>query len=282
MRDYIFKRLLFLCSLLVLLICGGMVYSLVSGAVPAFEKFGFFHFISSVEWDPRPGNEQYGALAFITGTIMTSFLALVFCIPFSLPVALFTGEYFRGTRAPRSSVRSSTCCRYPFVVYGLMGFYTLRPFMVDLQLSEQGFGIFTAAVVLAVMIIPYASSLSAEFISMVPKELKEGAYSLGGTRLDVIRRVIFPVAGSGIFASYILALGRALGETMAVTMLSAIPISCLRLSLLPATRWPVSSPTSSEKPSGLKLSSLSAIRSIAIPHHAINHFIGKMINEKIS
>ena len=99
MRDYIFKRLLFLCSLLVLLICGGMVYSLVSGAVPAFEKFGFFHFISSVEWDPRPGNEQYGALAFITGTIMTSFLALVFCIPFSLPVALFTGEYFRGTRA---------------------------------------------------------------------------------------------------------------------------------------------------------------------------------------
>lgn len=109
MRDYIFKRLLFLCSLLVLLICGGMVYSLVSGAVPAFEKFGFFHFISSVEWDPRPGNEQYGALAFITGTIMTSFLALVFCIPFSLPVALFTGEYFRGTRQPRSSVRSSTC-----------------------------------------------------------------------------------------------------------------------------------------------------------------------------
>ena len=120
--------------------------------------------------------------------------------------------------------------------------------MVDLQLSEQGFGIFTAAVVLAVMIIPYASSLSAEFISMVPKELKEGAYSLGGTRLDVIRRVIFPVAGSGIFASYILALGRALGETMAVTMLIGNTNIRLRLSLLPATRWPVSSPTSSEKP----------------------------------
>jgi len=219
MRDYIFKRLLFLCSLLVLLICGGMVYSLVSGAVPAFEKFGFFHFISSVEWDPRPGNEQYGALAFITGTIMTSFLALVFCIPFSLPVALFTGEYFRGTRA--ATIIGSVIdllAGIPSIVYGLWGFYTLRPFMVDLQLSEQGFGIFTAAVVLAVMIIPYASSLSAEFISMVPKELKEGAYSLGGTRLDVIRRVIFPVAGSGIFASYILALGRALGETMAVMM----------------------------------------------------------------
>lgn len=196
MRDYIFKRLLFLCSLLVLLICGGMVYSLVSGAVPAFEKFGFFHFISSVEWDPRPGNEQYGALAFITGTIMTSFLALVFCIPFSLPVALFTGEYFRGTRA--ATIIGSVIdllAGIPSIVYGLWGFYTLRPFMVDLQLSEQGFGIFTAAVVLAVMIIPYASSLSAEFISMVPKELKEGAYSLGGTRLDVIRRVIFPVAG---------------------------------------------------------------------------------------
>ena len=270
MRDYIFKRLLFLCSLLVLLICGGMVYSLVSGAVPAFEKFGFFHFISSVEWDPRPGNEQYGALAFITGTIMTSFLALVFCIPFSLPVALFTGEYFRGTRA--ATIIGSVIdllAGIPSIVYGL-------------QLAEQGFGIFTAAAVLAVMIIPYASSLSAEFISMVPKELKEGAYSLGGTRLDVIRRVIFPVAGSGIFASYILALGRALGETMAVTMLIG------NTNILPTSFTSTGNTMASVianqfgEADGLKLSSLIAIGLLLFLITAIINFIGKMIMKKLS
>ena len=259
MRDYIFKRLLFLCSLLVLLICGGMVYSLVSGAVPAFEKFGFFHFISSVEWDPRPGNEQYGALAFITG------------------------EYFRGTRA--ATIIGSVIdllAGIPSIVYGLWGFYTLRPFMVDLQLSEQGFGIFTAAVVLAVMIIPYASSLSAEFISMVPKELKEGAYSLGGTRLDVIRRVIFPVAGSGIFASYILALGRALGETMAVTMLIG------NTNILPTSFTSTGNTMASVianqfgEADGLKLSSLIAIGLLLFLITAIINFIGKMIMKKLS
>ena len=245
-----------------------MVYSLVSGAVPAFEKFGFFHFISSVEWDPRPGNEQYGALAFITGTIMTSFLALV---------------YFRGTRA--ATIIGSVIdllAGIPSIVYGLWGFYTLRPFMVDLQLSEQGFGIFTAAVVLAVMIIPYASSLSAEFISMVPKELKEGAYSLGGTRLDVIRRVIFPVAGSGIFASYILALGRALGETMAVTMLIG------NTNILPTSFTSTGNTMASVianqfgEADGLKLSSLIAIGLLLFLITAIINFIGKMIMKKLS
>ena len=170
----------------------------------------------------------------------------------------------------------------PSIVYGLWGFYTLRPFMVDLLLSEQGFGIFTAAVVLAVMIIPYASSLSAEFISMVPKELKEGAYSLGGTRLDVIRRVIFPVAGSGIFASYILALGRALGETMAVTMLIG------NTNILPTSFTSTGNTMASVianqfgEADGLKLSSLIAIGLLLFLITAIINFIGKMIMKKLS
>ena len=154
--------------------------------------------------------------------------------------------------------------------------------MVDLQLSEQGFGIFTAAVVLAVMIIPYASSLSAEFISMVPKELKEGAYSLGGTRLDVIRRVIFPVTGSGIFASYILALGRALGETMAVTMLIG------NTNILPTSFTSTGNTMASVianqfgEADGLKLSSLIAIGLLLFLITAIINFIGKMIMKKLS
>ena len=125
------------------------------------------------------------------------------------------------------------------------------------------------------MIIPYASSLSAEFISMVPKELKEGAYSLGGTRLDVIRRVIFPVAGSGIFASYILALGRALGETMAVTML---PTS------FTSTGNTMASVIANQfgEADGLKLSSLIAIGLLLFLITAIINFIGKMIMKKLS
>lgn len=283
MRDFLFKRLLFCCSLLVLLICGGMVYSLVGGAVPAFEAFGFFRFIASPEWNPTAGSEHYGALSFIAGTVMTSFLALVICIPFSLPVALFTGEYFRGTRA--ATVIGSVIdllAGIPSIVYGLWGFYTLRPLLIDLYLSEQGFGVLTASIVLAIMIIPYAASLSSEFISMVPKELKEGAYSLGGTHLDVIRRVIFPVSGSGIFASYILALGRALGETMAVTMLigntNNLPSS------LTATGNTMASVIANQfgEADGLKLSSLIAIGLLLFLITAVINFIGKMVMKKLS
>ncbi|HIX02767.1 MAG TPA: phosphate ABC transporter permease subunit PstC [Candidatus Odoribacter faecigallinarum] len=283
MRDFIFKRLLFLCSLLVLLICGGMVYSLVSGAVPAFNTFGFWGFISSPEWNPTSGDEQYGALSFIVGTVATSFLALIFCLPFSLPVALFTGEYFRGTKA--ASIISSVIdllAGIPSIVYGLWGFYTLRPLMIELGLSEQGFGILTSAFVLAIMIIPYAASLSAEFISMVPRELKEGAYSLGGTRLDVIRRVVFPVAGSGIFASYILALGRALGETMAVTMLIGNTDQLPRS--LTDTGNTMASIIANQfgEADGIKLSSLIAIGLLLFLITAVINFIGKMVMKKLS
>lgn len=283
MRDFIFKRLLFFCSLLILFICGGMIYSLCSGALPAFEKFGFFHFISSAEWNPNPDSEQYGALSFIAGTLLTSVLALLLCLPFSLPVALFTGEYFRGTRA--ASVIGSVIdllAGIPSIVYGLWGFYTLRPLMISLQLSSQGFGILTASVVLGIMIIPYAASLSSEFISMIPKELKEGAYSLGATRLDVIRYVIFPVSGPGIFASYILALGRALGETMAVTMLigntDQLPKS------LTATGNTMASVIANQfgEASGIKLSSLIAIGLLLFLITALINLIGKLIIRKFS
>lgn len=283
MRDFIFKRLLFFCSLLIVVICGGMMYALFSGALPAFGQFGFFQFIGSSEWNPNPESEQYGALSFIVGTLLTSFLALLWCLPFSLPVALFTGEYFRGTRA--ASVVGSVIdllAGIPSIVYGLWGFYTLRPLLVSLELSPQGFGILTASIVLAIMIIPYAASLSSEFISMVPKELKEGAYSLGATRLDVIRRVVFPVSGSGIFAGYILALGRALGETMAVTMLigntDQLPTS------LTATGNTMASVIANQfgEASGLKLSSLIAIGLLLFLITAIIHLIGKFIIRKFS
>lgn len=220
MNDRLFKILLFAAALVMPIVCGGVVYALVTDAHEAFEHFGFFKFLTSSQWSYTEGSERYGALPFITGTLMTTMLALIFCIPFSLPVALFVGEYFKGTRiAAILSTVTDLLAGIPSIIYGLWGFYTLRPLVMALNISPQGSGVLTASLVLAIMIVPYASSLSAEFIKMVPNDLKEGAYSLGATRAEVIRKVVFPVAGSGIFSSYILAIGRALGETMTVTML---------------------------------------------------------------
>ena len=220
MNDKLYRVLLFVAALVMPIVCGGVVYALVTDAYEAFDHFGFFKFLTSTDWSYTEGAEQYGALPFITGTLMTTLLSLIFCIPFSLPVALFVGEYFKGTKiAAVLSTVTDLLAGIPSIIYGLWGFYTLRPIIMALNISPQGSGVLTASLVLAIMIIPYAASLSAEFIKMVPNDLKEGAYSLGATRAEVIRRVIFPVAGSGIFSSYVLAIGRALGETMTVTML---------------------------------------------------------------
>ena len=220
MNDKLYRIILFVATLIMPIVCGGIVYALVTDAYDAFEHFGFLKFLTSSEWSYIEGNEQYGALPFITGTLMTTLLALIFCIPFSLPVALFVGEYFKETKvALVLSTVTDLLAGIPSIVYGLWGFYTLRPIIMALNISPQGSGVLTASLVLAIMIIPYAVSLSAEFIKMVPNDLKEGAYSLGATRAEVVRKIIFPVAGSGIFSSYVLAIGRALGETMTVTML---------------------------------------------------------------
>ena len=220
MNDKIYNSLLLVAALVVPIVCGGIIYALVTDATEAFNHFGFLNFLTSSEWSYTEGAERYGALPFIAGTLLTTLLSLIFCIPFSLPVALFVGEYFRGTKvAAVLSTVTDLLAGIPSIIYGLWGFYTLRPVIMALDISPQGSGILTASLVLAIMIIPYAASLSAEFIKMVPNDLKEGAYSLGATRAEVIRRVIFPFAGSGVFSAYILAIGRALGETMTVTML---------------------------------------------------------------
>jgi phosphate transport system permease protein len=196
-----------------------MVLTLASGSIPVFEKFGI-QFIWSNKWNPTAGREQYGALPFIAGTIITSVLALIICLPLAFSASLFIGEFYKGTFfAKIIGTMVDLLAGIPSIVYGLWGFYYLRPLIVKLGLNAQGFGVFTASIILAIMIIPYATSISTEIISLVPNHLKEAAYSLGATRMEVVWNVTVPAARSGIIASYILALGRALGETMAVTML---------------------------------------------------------------
>lgn len=278
MSDKLYKVLLYATTLIVPIVCGGVVYALVTDAYAAFEHFGFFSFLTSSEWSYTEGAEQYGALPFITGTLLTTLLALLFCIPFSLPVALFVGEYFKGTRvAAVLSTVVDLLAGIPSIIYGLWGFYTLRPLIMALHISSQGSGILTASLVLAIMIVPYAASLSAEFIKMVPGDLKEGAYSLGATRAEVIRKVVFPVAGSGIFSSYILAIGRALGETMTVTMLigntNNIPLS------ITATGNSMASVIANQfgEASDLRLSSLIAIGLVLFLITAVINMGGKLM-----
>ena len=275
MKDKIFKSILFAAACLILLLTAGVIYALVSQSLSAFSTFGI-DFIFSNEWDSV--NDKFGALPFIMGTLITAVLALLFCIPFSFSIALFNGEYFKGKKI--ASVVSSIIdllAGIPSIVFGLWGFYVLRPILVDLGVSAQGFGVLLASIILAIMIIPYASSLSTEFISMVPNELKEAAYSLGATNMEVVRYVSVPNSISGIFAAYILALGRALGETMAVTMLigntNNIPIN---LSDTGNTMASIIANQFGEA-DGLKLSSLMAIGLLLFLITATINFIAKNI-----
>ena len=278
MQDKIFKSLLIASAVVIPLIGGGMMYSLVADSTLAFGEFGFWHFVFSDEWVTTAGKESYGALPFITGTLLTTALALLMCIPFSLPVALFTGEYFRGKKITHIlGTVTDLLAGIPSIIYGLWGFYVLRNVFMYLNLSPQGSGILTASFVLAIMIVPYAASLSSEFIKMVPSEMKEGAYAMGATRAEVVRRIIFPVAGPGIFSAYILAIGRALGETMTVTMLigntNQIP------DTLRTTGNTMASIIANQfgEADGVKLSSLIAIGLLLFLITAIINMVGKIL-----
>lgn len=278
MNDRTFKRLLAASALLIPIVCGVVLYTLVSDSTEAFGHFGILSFLFSSDWDYNPADERYGALPFIAGTLATTALALLFCIPFAFSVSLFVGEYFRNTRlAAVLSTITDLLAGIPSIIYGLWGFYLLRPLIIALDISPQGSGILTAAAVLAVMIIPYASSLSSEFIKMVPPDLKESAYSLGATRAEVIRRVVIPIAGPGIFSSYILAVGRALGETMTVTML--IGNTNNMPTALTSTGNTMASIIANQfgEAEGLRLSSLIAIGLVLFLITAVINLIGKFL-----
>lgn len=280
MKDKVFNLLLVCAGVMIIVITGGILYVLASQSLPAIQEYGLWGFISSDKWVTK--ESDFGALPFLTGTLLTSFLALLFCIPFSLSVALFNGEYFRGKKI--STVVSAIVdllAGVPSIVYGLWGFYTVRPLMVSMGVNEQGFGVLLASIVLAIMIIPYASSLSAEFIGMVPNDLKEGCYSLGATKLETVRHISLPVAGTGIFAAYILAFGRALGETMAVTMLigntNNVPKG------LADTGNTMASVIANQfgEASGLKLSSLFAIGLLLFVITALINMVAKLIIKRL-
>ncbi len=203
-----------------------ILFTLIYQSRESLIKLGLSFFYKK-DWNPVTG--EFGSLVFLVGTLLTSVTAILISIPFSLGIALFLGEYYpRGFWSNLFKSLIELLAGIPSVIYGMWGLFVFVPVIRNMQLyllnhgiinvPPYGVGIFTSSVILAVMIIPYSASIAREVISMVPKDLKEAAYSLGSTRFEVIRHIILPFCKSGISAGTLLAFGRALGETMAVTM----------------------------------------------------------------
>jgi phosphate transport system permease protein len=216
-----FTAVLMISALFMVVLLLAVFFTLLVSSVPAIKEFGAGFFYGNT-WNPA--SDTFGALPFLVGTLLTSFLALILSIPFSIGISLLLGEFLKEGPAPtflRSAIE--VLAGIPSVIYGLWGLFLLMPmvrsFETMIGVSAHGVGILTSALILAIMVIPFSASIGREVITLVPGDLKEAAYSLGATRFEVIKNVIIPYARSGIIAGILLALGRAIGETMAVTML---------------------------------------------------------------
>src|SRR5580704_10356733 len=218
--ENVFKRTLTSMGLVMIILVLGILLTLIVQSLPSIKSLGLKYLWGKV-WDPV--QDIYGAWPFLLGTLLSSFLDLLISIPFSLAVAIFLGEYYpKGWLPDFLKNAVELIAAVPSVIYGFWGLAVLVPIVRTLEtrigVDAIGQGIFTSSLILAIMIIPYAASLGRSMIQMVPTELKEAAYGLGATRWEVIRSVVLPYTKSGLFAGILLSLGRALGETMAVTM----------------------------------------------------------------
>lgn len=218
--EKVFKKSISFSGKLMLVLVLGILITLIIGAFPSIQSLGFDFFIGKT-WNPV--QNVFGAYPFLIGTLLTSFVGLLISIPFSIAIAVFLGEYFpKGWISNFLKGTVELIAAVPSVIFGFWGFFVLVPiirtFQMKMGIMPNGVGIFSAALVLAIMIIPYAASLGTSIVKMVPADLKEGAYALGATRWEVLKNVILPYSKSGLFAGILLSLGRAVGETMAVTM----------------------------------------------------------------
>jgi phosphate transport system permease protein len=233
LTDAIFSGLTKAAAILVLVLLGGVAVSLVAGSWPALSTFGF-SFVTSESWNPV--TEKFGALAPIYGTIVTSAIAIIVAVPLGIGIAIFLTELCpRPLRRP-IGMAVELLAGIPSIIYGIWGLFVLAPF---LQTTVQpfiisvfhgipglnglfagppyGIGLLTSAMILAIMILPFITSITKDVFDTVPSVLKESAYGIGCTTWEVTRRVVIPYTRIGIMGGIMLALGRALGETMAVT-----------------------------------------------------------------
>ncbi len=224
-------------------------YVLVTGSTLVLQRYGI-DFLTGTNWNPVEGRESFGVLPYILGTLLTSGIALLIGVPLSIGIAIFLVEMApKAVRVPISYL-VELLAAVPSVIFGLWGIFVLRFWVLNyfeipvnaslgwipiFSGTPFGLDLFTAGIILAIMIIPTVASVSREIISAVPNSVREAAYSIGATRWEVIRYWVLSYGRSGIFGAIILGLGRAVGETMAVTMVignavgpAAMPTSLFR------------------------------------------------------
>jgi phosphate transport system permease protein len=231
--DTAFRLLTKAAAVGVLVILGGVMFSLVVGSLPALREFGF-EFLTTQSWNPV--TEKFGALAPIYGTIVTSFIAMLIAVPIGLLIAVFLTELCPLWLRRPIGIAIELLAGIPSIIYGIWGLFVFAPFLQDtLQpaliatfgnvpvLSSlfagppYGIGVLTAILILAIMVLPFITSISRDVFDAVPPVLKEAAYGVGCTTWEVVRYVVLPYARVGVIGGVMLGLGRALGETMAVT-----------------------------------------------------------------
>ena len=233
--DPLFKWLCFSAATAVLVALGGLIASLVIGGWPAFAKFGF-GFFTSTTWNPV--TEVYGAEGPIIGTLVTSVLALAIALPIAFGVAIYLVEF--SPRIIRQPIATAVqlLAGIPSIVYGMWGLFVFAPFFAQhIQLPlilaapegsllekltagvPNGANILTASIILAIMILPFTAAVLRDLMLTVPPQVRESAYGLGATTLEVVTKVTLPYVRRGAIGAVMLGLGRALGETMAVTFI---------------------------------------------------------------
>jgi phosphate transport system permease protein len=231
--DAIFRVLTRTCAIAVLLILGGVILSLFIGSVPAMKAFGF-NFLIEERWNPV--TERFGALAPIYGTLVTSFIAMLIAVPVGLLIALFLTELCPMWLRRPVGIAIELLAGIPSIIYGIWGLFvfapflqqTLQPFLIsafgEIPILSSvfagppyGIGVLTAGLILAIMVLPFITSISRDVFEAVPPVLKEAAYGLGCTTWEVFKNVVVPYTRVGVIGGIMLGLGRALGETMAVT-----------------------------------------------------------------
>ncbi|HEX4208931.1 MAG TPA: phosphate ABC transporter permease subunit PstC [Candidatus Binataceae bacterium] len=231
--DAVFRTLTFLFALLVLLILGGVIFALIDGALPALRTFGFSFVVTEV-WNPV--TKEFGALGPIYGTLVTSAIAMVIGIPLAFGVAVFITEICPLWLKRPLATMIELLAAIPSIIYGIWGLFVFAPFVqqyIEPAIIDTlgqvpgigalfagpplGIGVLTAGIILAIMVLPFISSIMRDVFETVPPMLKESAYGLGATRAEVVRSVVLPYTRIGVVGGIMLGLGRALGETMAVT-----------------------------------------------------------------
>ncbi len=233
LSDTIFHFLTRIAALAVLLLLSGVIIALIIGAMPALQTFGF-SFVTEQRWNPV--TEKFGALAPIYGTVVTSFIAMLIAVPVGLLIAMFLTELCPMWLRRPIGIAIELLAGIPSIIYGIWGLFvfapflqgTLQPFLISVfgnipvlsaifEGPPYGIGVLTASLILAIMVLPFITSISRDVFDAVPPVLKEAAYGLGCTTWEVVRYVVLPYTRVGVIGGVMLGLGRALGETMAVT-----------------------------------------------------------------